>query len=123
MAAQPTFDPDDGIWVIRLSETISLDDVLEASRTIDASEQSRRSAPRLWDARLVAEGPSIGRDGLRGLAGGTDAKEASGRVAVVVHRDVDFGMARMYSAYVDEFSAEVRVYRDFDEAVRWLTEG
>ena len=123
MAAEPRFDPEMGIWVIRLTGSVSVEDALEASRTIDASASPLRDAPRLWDARAVGEGPTVGSKDLRGLAAGPDAKEARGRVAVVVRRDVDFGLARMYEAYVAESPAELRVFREYSEAVAWLVSG
>ncbi len=44
------------------------------------------------------------------------------RAALVVSRDVDFGIARMFELYVTTGAQrEVRVFREFDEAVAWVT--
>lgn len=41
------------------------------------------------------------------------------RVAFVTGRDVDFGLARMYEAHREDSRTAFRVFRDYDEAVRW----
>jgi hypothetical protein len=40
-------------------------------------------------------------------------------VAFVTGRDPDFGLARMYEMLSEQPSTEVRVFRDYDEAVAW----
>jgi hypothetical protein len=41
------------------------------------------------------------------------------KVAVYAPNDLDYGMARIYSAHAEKFEAH-RVFRDFDEARAWL---
>lgn len=41
------------------------------------------------------------------------------RSAIVVSRDVDYGMARMFGTYRERSTTDVRVYRDFDAAIAW----
>ena len=41
--------------------------------------------------------------------------------AVVVSADVAFGMARMYAALSEDSSVPTNVFRDLDEAARWLS--
>jgi hypothetical protein len=45
--------------------------------------------------------------------------EASRR-AVVAPEDLSFGLARMYGAHRGDLSELVRVFRDLDQALRWL---
>lgn len=42
------------------------------------------------------------------------------RLALVVERDVDFGLGRMFGSFVDEAGLDVRVFRDAAEAEAWL---
>jgi hypothetical protein len=44
----------------------------------------------------------------------------SGRAAILVSGDADFGVARMFQAYADTFPWETLISRDLAEAVRWL---
>ena len=44
-----------------------------------------------------------------------------GRCAIVVSKNVDFGMARMWEAIVSESVAfRFRVFRSMDDAVEWI---
>jgi len=45
----------------------------------------------------------------------------AGKCAVVVSRDLEFGLVRMWGVFVgDGWEAEAQVFRSFDEAVAWL---
>lgn len=45
------------------------------------------------------------------------------RHAVVVGSDRAYGMPRMFEVFSEETAVDVRIFRDLDEAKRWLTEG
>jgi hypothetical protein len=44
------------------------------------------------------------------------------RTAIVVAKDVTYGMARMYQAYAESTSIETMIFRSIDDAHRWLAE-
>ncbi len=46
--------------------------------------------------------------------------DSDSRLAIVATRDEFFGLGRMYEMLRDESSMEVRVFRQLDEAERWL---
>jgi hypothetical protein len=44
------------------------------------------------------------------------------RAALVVLRDLDFGLSRMYEFFLESrTSSEVQVFRDYDKALEWIT--
>ena len=46
------------------------------------------------------------------------------KLAVVLRRDVEFGLARMWETFIeDRWDATAGVFRSRDEAVRWLKHG
>jgi hypothetical protein len=46
------------------------------------------------------------------------------RAALVVSRDVEFGLTRMYEVYVEsDTKSQVEVFRDMDKAVEWIRSG
>jgi hypothetical protein len=51
---------------------------------------------------------------------GFDPIPARSKLAIVASKDLLFGMARMYEVYRDRDEASIRVFRDIDEARRWL---
>jgi hypothetical protein len=42
------------------------------------------------------------------------------KLAIVVSKEVSFGLGRMFSTLVDELPIETGVFRDIDEAEEWL---
>jgi len=42
------------------------------------------------------------------------------RVALVVSREIDFGLARMFEAYSQEFPFEIRIFKNLQDAEQWL---
>jgi hypothetical protein len=45
------------------------------------------------------------------------------RRAIVVQSDLGFGMSRMYELLRGDLTQTIRVFRDVDQAKRWLDEG
>ena len=77
----------------------------------------------VWDFRSARF--EMTGDGVRELARFvTDHQPWSRppRVAIVAGTDADFGMARMFEAFREDFSTQVRVFRDYEEAVGWASE-
>ena len=44
------------------------------------------------------------------------------RVALVVSNDFNFGMARMFEAFREDLSTEVRVFQIYEDAVAWTAQ-
>jgi len=44
----------------------------------------------------------------------------SSRRAIVAPRDITFGLSRMYEAHREDIEELIRVFRDMDDALRWL---
>ena len=60
-----------------------------------------------------------GPDELRDLALKSPFRSGSRR-AIVVDKDVVFGLSRMYEALAHDVGTEIKVFRDMDAAHRWL---
>ena len=43
------------------------------------------------------------------------------KLAGVVSKDVDYGISRMFDAYAENLPLKKRVFRDYDEAIKWLS--
>jgi len=45
------------------------------------------------------------------------------RAALIVRRDLQFGLSRMFQTWMeDEVSSAVRVFREYDEGMKWVSE-
>jgi hypothetical protein len=76
----------------------------------------------LWDVR-DATIVHLSTDDLQALARFSHelrSVRGGGRAAILVSRDADFGVARMFQAYADAFPWETMVFRDLVETIEWL---
>ena len=73
----------------------------------------------LWDMRQVTEFPSTSE--IRTYANVARSETMlSCRIAIVVDRDVHFGLARMFEMLSEHPGVVRRVFRDYDQAQIWL---
>ena len=83
----------------------------------------RPGADIVWDFRK-AESQDLSPDRLRDMvsfvAGIQSVRGTDYKVAIVVARNVDFGLARMYEAFSDELPCELRVFMDPADADAWI---
>ena len=59
---------------------------------------------------------------LRDTVAMVDGSElwTGGRTAILVARDLDFGIARMFQALAEQVDVEYQVFRDEADAIEWL---
>ncbi len=77
----------------------------------------------LWDLRDASMHALSGADVRRIVAhaGRHRERRGRGRVALVVERDIDFGMARMFELFAaEQLPTPVMVFRNVGDARRWL---
>jgi hypothetical protein len=75
----------------------------------------------LLDLTACESVPESGQ--LRAIASDVDRLQAKlrwGACAIVANRDALFGMSRMFEVFAEGVFADTRVFREMDEAERWL---
>lgn len=93
-------------------------DILDAFKALRREGLSDRPR-RLWDVRGAT--PHLTSDDLRNLGWeGQTHDRVPSRLAILVDQDVHFGLARAHEAFRESELAEVKVFRDEDEALAWL---
>ena len=102
---------------------VTVDSLLAKLGEIYSRPDFQADMNSLWDLR-GAEFLSMTSSELEKLANfvvghwGTGGKS---RAALVVSRDFEFGLSRMYEIFVESrMSGEVEVFRDLDEALAWV---
>lgn len=102
----------------RVFGEISFDDFRTTLREMLEDPDFDPSFGRLWDvreARTILSGEDV-----RGIAEVVRKFVGGRRSAVVAQTDVAYGLARMYSALVEEAGIDTQAFRDMDEAMTWL---
>ena len=97
-------------------ELVSLADELANAREVEDDFSL------LIDLRQ-ADGKTVTRAGVQALVERPLVLSPESRRAVVVPSDLGFGMARMYELLRQNRGGATRVFRDYDEARRWVETG
>jgi hypothetical protein len=95
---------------------------LQEVAALNADHDFGSSARVLWDLTALRRGPAS-RDELyqaAELAEKSESKVDKRQVAIVVKRELDFGLARMFQVFSDRDGIDYQVFRSFDEALSWL---
>jgi len=78
---------------------------------------------QLIDGRAVEKLEDVDAGTVRAMAGNREGvHEPGARRAFVMNSDLKFGLARIFELLANQRSRGVRIFRDYDEAVRWLDE-
>lgn len=116
-------EPDTGVAVVTPTGVLGAKDAQQWVTALwSAPEWSGQSA--VWDFRDAefdvssADVRRIAQFVLRNQPATPPA-----RVAFVTGRDVDYGMARVFQVMREDPRTSFRVFREFDEAVRWARYG
>lgn len=109
------------ILFVTRSGSISSQDEQRALRERQADPRVVPGIPVLVDCRYVE--PADDSDTVRYLADKVTqlaSRLRCGPVAIVVSNNAQFGMARMYQILTESDHQETEIFRDYDEALRWL---
>jgi hypothetical protein len=112
-------DAEAGIVIVTCSGELGLSDAKEGAQTVwGKPEWSGRSI--VFDfrsAQLDVRATEV-REIARFILERQPATPPP-KIALVTSREVDFGLARMYEVLRQHPATEVRVFRDYEEAVSW----
>ena len=100
---------------------VSYEDDRDCLASILGDPRHREGFAFLVDHRRRA--PAATADHVRAFASAMEAAAPRlGRVrfAVVVERDVSYGLARMFSALTGDLAIEVEIFRSIEDAEAWL---
>ncbi len=116
-------DADLGLVTVTATGTLRYDDVTAAFLERIADPEYRPGMHLLLDGReAIFEFASDDISRLVEFYESRRADRGTGfRFALVSGLDVTFGMGRMFEVYADKLPEDIGVFRDFDEARRWVT--
>lgn len=109
----------DRIVTLSVSGSLGDQELLNLAGELEKHPGVQPDFSLLVDFRL-ANGGIVTSAGVRALAELSQVLFPSSRRAVVVPSDLGFGMARMYSILRNDENSMLQVFRDFDEAQRWV---
>jgi len=102
--------------------TVTADDLVEHARALTKTPDRPRW--ELADFSDRAEIP-VATETVRAVAGllsREDVNRPGSRLALVAGNEAMFGMLRLFEAYREHSNVEICVFRDREEALRWLAD-
>ena len=126
MAITTTIDSETGLRIHVITGEMTPEDLIETFEQAFSRDDFEPGSAALWDLQ-GATGKDLLAGDIRGLVDAV-VKHRSGdegtRIAIVVARDLDFGLARMYEQMLEASTpVRVMVFRDRDEAEIWAKGG
>ena len=115
---------DYNIAVIRVAGTPTLEDIKDTVVELHEHQDHTPNMKELWDIR-EASLEKFNAPELESLAYflGNRMDRAANKVALVVGRDLEYGVARMWDVYASHPAPQDRqIFKDMDEAFNWLME-
>jgi hypothetical protein len=113
----------DGPVKLTASGTISSADIIKTLHGLLQDSQFKSGMDILWDFRQVKT-ENMKADQIREIVSfiknNQEKRGAHYRVALVVSRDIDFGLARMYEAYTQELPFQLQIFKTLSSAEDWL---
>lgn len=118
MSIRYHIDADDGVVFSTAAGRLEIGEVLAYMERLRSDPAFSPAYRQLFDFRAVTEvaldSSDLAKIAERNVFG------AGTRRAFVASQDVVYGLARMFQVYVETPSQELRVFREIDEARRWL---
>ena len=114
----------DGIFEVTTSGDANLQGFNDFVKVIFKHEEWKPGGRILFDHTELNAGPLTVDDvqGIANIAGQYNEQFGNAKLAPVVNRDLEYGLARMWGVFVESkaWHASEKLFRDRDEAVAWL---
>lgn len=108
----------------QVTVSTTLDDIVSTLKGLYSEPDFNSEMNVLWDLRGadLASFLTSNIQKLRDFVSAHWGTEGKSRAALIVSRDLEFGLSRMYEFFIEsKTSNKVRVFRDYDEALEWVT--
>ena len=123
MEISTQFNAEENQRIHKVEGTIDVDQIKEMLSALYNSPDYDPNMNALWDLR-AADFTSVTTEQITSLTGMVEkywGKGGQGKAALIVSRDLDYGLSRMYEMLLSGSSPDkVMVFRDYDEAENWL---
>ncbi len=123
MAIERYIEPTSGLVVFTVTGGGRVKDMITALEDLFAAPEFRKNADILWDfSKWRADPPEAGelRELVSFLHKNKDKRGSGYKVSIVVSRDLDYGLARMFETYAENLPFTIRIFRKRPPAESWL---
>lgn len=122
MPYEVTVDDATGVVIVAVEGMLGFEEVCQGIRNVLETPGLSNDVRVLWDFRC-GSAAGLDAENLRAIArfeAERRPRRTHFRLAFLVGRDIDFGLARMVGVFSEDEAIEQRVFRDHDEAWSWV---
>ena len=116
-------DHEKSIAIIEISGTPKMSDIKQKIIDLMGNPEHFDGMDELWDFRNASLA-SLTAENIQALSSfvGENLDKLAQRTALVVRRNLEYGIGRMWEAYAEVDAPQKRkLFRDIEEAIDWLT--
>ncbi len=117
-------DREHNMAVQKIEGDLGASEIIAAQKRLYVDLEFDPKRPCLWDASNGRVAGAVSAEQMRASAAESQVlwkKMAGGKTAILVGRESDYGMGRMYEMLADRMPRQLRVFRSRREAIEWLT--
>lgn len=125
MEVKTKISRDTNLRIHKISGRFELRELLAELKRIYSSPDFDPKMNSLWDLREtdLSAFTSAEIETVRDFVSGSWGADENAKSALVVSKEVDFGLSRMYEVMLeDKVSSQVHIFRDYDKALAWIQE-
>lgn len=121
MAVTYNIDTDNGVVLVKGDGTVTDQDMIDCAERLRADPDLRPDMPSLCDMRgIESKTTRTGMERVVGILRRTADRREKARSAMLVDKQVTFGLGRMFATLADGVDPEFKVFDDEDAAHVWL---
>lgn len=115
-------DDEAGLVITTAEGRVSAEDLLAHARELALTPNRPHRELVDFSDRVEITVPTEAVRQMAAFLANEDVNIPDSRLALVAKTDAVFGMMRVFQAHREHSNVAIRVFRDRDEALRWLTE-
>ena len=117
-----SIDKEKGIRFHVCTGTVDCDDIMQSLSEVYRDENYDHALHALWDFRDCSG--DLSAEAMQEIiahARKSRSVPGQGRIALVVNRDLEYGLARMYEMLSElELPRQLMVFKDYETALAWI---
>jgi hypothetical protein len=116
-------DKKDAVMIHKVTGEITFEEIKSSYKAVLSHPDFQENIRVIWDLR-DADASEIDRQDVIRLARYFETQlknRAEFKVAVIVSRDVEFGLSRMYQVAAADLPAKIGIFINLEDAKKWVT--
>jgi len=110
-----------GLAIYKVNGELSAGELLRLNNKLLTGQSTEKIVFDFMNGSLKNISPEVFKQEIIGSKSRTEKRKEI-KVAIIANKDIDFGLGRMYAAYIEmeDIGVNISVFRTRSEALKWL---